>query len=283
MSKTALALMTLLQNTALSKLPVMNKEERIMSNTVNPTNKSALITGSSRGIGHAIAVELAKRGYNVCLNCSSDKGLKATEKTAEEIAHQYSVQAIAYAASVASSTESKELVDNTIETFGRLDVLVNNAGITHDKLIAMMSEDDFDSVIEVNLKGAFNCCKAATRTMMKQKSGRIINMSSVSGIFGNAGQVNYSASKAGIIGLTKSLAKELASRNITVNAVAPGFIDTDMTAALNDEMRSSIIERIGCKRLGTPEDIAAIVGFLASEDASYITGQVIVVDGGLTL
>ncbi len=251
--------------------------------TLTETNKSALITGSSRGIGYAIAVELAKRGYDVCLNCSSAEGLETTREAANDIAQSYNIHAIAHAASVASLTESKELVNTVIDEFGHLDVLVNNAGITRDKLIAMMSEDDFDSVIEVNLKGTFNCCKAAARHMMKQRNGRIINMSSVSGIYGNAGQVNYSASKAGVIGLTKSLAKELASRNITVNAIAPGFIDTDMTSKLSDDSKASILERIGCSRFGTPEDIAHVVGFLASEESSYITGQVIVVDGGLTL
>ncbi len=256
-----------------------------MGNTAKKTStdKSALVTGSSRGIGYAIAVELAQSGFNVCLNCSGAAGLEKTQAAADELQQKYNVRTMAHAASVASPEEAKGLVDSAIEEFGHLDVLVNNAGITRDKLIAMMSEEDFDEVINVNLKGTFNCCKAVVRPMMKQRSGRIINISSISGVYGNPGQANYSASKAGVIGLTKTLAKELGSRNITVNAVAPGFIETDMTASLSEDQRSAMMERIGCARFGTPEDIAHAVRFLASDDAAYITGQVIVVDGGLSL
>ncbi len=254
-----------------------------MSETTGNQSRSALVTGSSRGIGYAVAVELARAGYDICLNCPSEAGLDKTRDLAEQIAQDHDVRAIAHVASVDSFDEAQGLVNATIDAFGRIDVLVNNAGITRDKLIAMMSEEDFDAVVNVNLKGAFNCSKAVTRPMMKQRSGRIISLSSVVGIYGNAGQANYAASKAGVIGLTKSLAKELASRNITVNAVAPGFIDTDMTAALSEEQTAAITERIGCGRLGTPEDVAAVVRFLASDEASYVTGQVICIDGGLSI
>ncbi|WP_082673317.1 3-oxoacyl-ACP reductase FabG [Hugonella massiliensis] len=195
----------------------------------------------------------------------------------------FGVDAVAVAANVARFEEAKALVDACVARFGRIDVLVNNAGITRDKLIMQMKEADFDDVIGVNLKGAFNCCKAAARPMMKQRYGRIVSMTSVVGLYGNAGQTNYAASKAGIVGLTKSLAKELASRGVTANAVAPGFIATDMTAALSDAQREASLERIGMGRFGAPEDVAAAVGFLASERASYITGQVICVDGGIEL
>ena len=178
---------------------------------------------------------------------------------------------------------AKELVEGTVEALGRLDVLVNNAGITRDGLIARMSEEDFDDVININLKGTFNCCKAAAKVMMKQRSGRIINMSSIVGLYGNAGQTNYAASKAGVVGITKSLAKELARRHITVNAIAPGYIATDMTGALSEEQRAAISERVGLGRLGEAQDVAALVAFLASPAAAYITGQVIAVDGGLSL
>ena len=174
------------------------------------------------------------------------------------------------------------MVDTVLSEFGRVDVLVNNAGITRDGLIMRMKEEDFDSVIAVNLKGAFNCCKAVSRAMTKQRYGRIISLSSVVGVYGNAGQANYAASKAGIIGLTKSLAKELAGRGVTVNAVAPGFVETPMTDALTEKQRTAIIDRIGCGRLGQPEDVAHLVAFLAEEESSYITGQVVCVDGGLS-
>lgn len=245
--------------------------------------RAAIVTGSSRGIGAAIARALAERGMNVALNCSSERSLPETEQLARELANEYGVDTIAVVANVASAEEAQRLAEGAQTAFGRIDVLVNNAGITRDGLAARMSTEDFDAVIDVNLKGSFHCAKAVMRTMMKQRYGRIINMSSVSGVYGNAGQVNYAASKAGIIGMTKTLAKELARKNITVNAIAPGFIDTAMTAALSDEQRQAAAARIGMGRLGAPKDIAALAGFLASEQAGYITGQTICVDGGLTL
>lgn len=209
--------------------------------------------------------------------------MEHTEAAARTIESEFGVRALVFVADVAKAAEVKAMVDAIVSELGRLDVLVNNAGITRDGLIARMSEEDFDAVIDVNLKGVFNACKAAAKVMMKQRHGRIINMSSVVGIHGNAGQVNYAASKAGVIGITKSLAKELARRNITVNAVAPGFISTDMTDALSEEQKEAIASRIGLGRFGSAEDVAALVGFLASDEAAYITGQAIEVDGGLAL
>ncbi|MDO4851502.1 MAG: 3-oxoacyl-[acyl-carrier-protein] reductase [Actinomycetota bacterium] len=243
--------------------------------------RCALVTGSSRGIGLAIARSLAETGCNVALNCSAPERLPALEETAADIAQRAGVQVVALAADISKPEEAKQLAEGALASFGRLDILVNNAGITRDGSIVRMTEQDFDDVIDVNLKGAFNCCKAVARPMMRQRFGRIISLSSVVGIHGNAGQVNYAASKAGIIGMTKALSRELASRGITVNAVAPGFIATDMTDALPDRQRAALIERIGCGRLGTPEDVAGVVRFLASDEAGYVTGQVICVDGGL--
>lgn len=248
-----------------------------------PIVRAAVVTGSSRGIGRAIARELAAQGMRVVVNCSRPEGLEAAEAVAAELKADFGVDAVAVAANVARADEAKALIDACVARFGRIDVLVNNAGITRDKLLMQMKEADFDDVIGVNLKGAFNCCKAAARSMMKQRYGRIVSMSSVVGLRGNAGQANYAASKAGIVGLTKSIAKELASRGVTANAVAPGFIATDMTAALSDAQREASLARIGAGRFGEPEDVAAAVGFLASERASYITGQVISVDGGIQL
>lgn len=247
------------------------------------TVRAAVVTGSSRGIGRAIAEKLAGAGYNVCVNCSSESGLEAASALADELAAAHGVKVIARVANVADPEQAKGLIEAAFEEFGRIDVLVNNAGITRDGLLARMKDEDFDAVIDVNLKGTFNCCRAAAQRMMKQRYGRIVNMSSVVGVAGNAGQANYAASKAGVIGLTKSIARELAARNITCNAVAPGFISTDMTDALSDKQREAIVGRIASKRLGEPEDVAALVRFLASEEAGYITGQTICIDGGMSL
>lgn len=251
--------------------------------TETQERRAAVVTGSTRGIGREIARELAAAGMNVVVNSSSEKSLPAAEALAAEIAGQFGVEAVAVAANVADEAEANALIAAATDAFGRVDVLVNNAGITRDGLAARMGDEDFDAVIDINLKGTFHCCRAAAKVMMKQRWGRIINMSSVVGVYGNAGQVNYAASKAGVIGMTKTLAKELARRNITANAVAPGFIATDMTDALSEAQREAIVGRIGSGRLGEPADIAHLVRFLASDEASYITGQVICVDGGMSL
>ena len=251
-----------------------------MTNETETPRRSAVVTGSNRGIGRAVAEELARAGFDVCVNCSSERGLVEARAFAASLEADCGVRAIAVAANVA---DAAALIDAAHEEFGRVDVLVNNAGITRDGLLARMKEEDFDAVIDVNLKGTFNCCKAAAQRMMKQRYGRIVNLSSVVGVAGNAGQANYAASKAGVIGLTKSIARELAARNVTANAVAPGFIATDMTDALSEKQREAILGRIASKRLGEPEDVAKLVRFLASEEAGYITGQVICIDGGMSL
>ncbi len=251
--------------------------------TETQERRAAVVTGSTRGIGREIARELAAAGMNVVVNSSSEKSLPAAEALAAEIAGQFGVEAVAVAANVADEAEANALIAAATDAFGRVDVLVNNAGITRDGLAARMGDEDFDAVIDINLKGTFHCCRAAAKVMMKQRWGRIINMSSVVGVYGNAGQVNYAASKAGVIGMTKTLAKEFARRNITANAVAPGFIATDMTDALSEAQKEAIVGRIGSGRLGEPADIAHLVRFLASDEASYITGQVICVDGGMSL
>lgn len=241
-------------------------------------NKIALVTGGSRGIGRAIALALAADGAAVIVNYNGNK------EKAEEVVREIEAAggtAESFGCNVADLDATKEMIDFVIKKYGRLDILVNNAGVTRDGLIMKMSEEDFDKVLETNLKGTFNCSKHASRQMLKQKSGRIINIASVVGIAGNAGQVNYAASKAGIIGFTKSLAKEIGSRGITVNAVAPGYIETDMTAALPEAEKEKLAGIITLKRLGKPEDIANGVVFLASEKASYITGQVLQIDGGM--
>jgi 3-oxoacyl-[acyl-carrier protein] reductase len=242
--------------------------------------RTALVTGGGRGIGRAICVALAKQCGNLCINYSgNEESAKETARLAKESNPSLSV--ITVRADVSDVKQAEELVSGVIAKFGRLDILVNNAGITRDSLLMKMKEEDFDRVIEVNLKGVYNTCRAAVRTMVKQRYGRIINLSSVTGIHGNVGQVNYAASKAGVIGMTKSMAKELAGRNITVNAIAPGMIETDMTAVLSEQVREVILSSVPMKRAGKPEDVAAAVQFFASEEAGYFTGQILCPDGGL--
>ena len=247
---------------------------------MNLTGKVALVTGASRGIGRRIAVTLAGYGATVIVNYNGSQA-KAEEVVTEIERNGGHAEAIQ--CNVAEFDEAKELIDKVVKSYGRLDILVNNAGITKDNLILKMSEEDFDAVLSTNLKGAFNCVKHVARQMLKQRSGRIINISSVSGVMGNTGQANYCASKAGVIGLTKSVARELGSRGITSNAVAPGFIETEMTAVLSDDVKKSMGEQIPLKRFGQTKDIAETVAFLASDLAGYITGQVIQVDGGMAM
>lgn len=243
-------------------------------------NKIALITGATRGIGKQIAVTLAKQDYDIAINYRKENDdLLDTQKLIE----QENQKCFAVQADVSNFEECEKCVKEIIEQYGQIDVLVNNAGITKDSLIMRMKKADFEDVINVNLVGTFNVTKNVIPYMMKARFGRIINISSVVGISGNAGQTNYSASKAGIIGFTKSLAKELASRNILVNAIAPGFIETDMTNVLKDEIKEEIAKSIPLKRMGTAQDVANLVKFLASEESSYITGQVINVDGGMLM
>ena len=242
--------------------------------------KTAVVTGGSRGLGRAICLELAKGGANVVL-CYAGNEAAAGETVAA--CEALGAKALAVRCDVAQADEVKALMDAAVQAFGRIDILVNNAGITRDGLLMMMKEADFDAVINANLKGTFLCMKAVSRLMMKQRYGRIVNLSSVVGLRGNAGQVNYAASKAGVIGMTKSLAKELATRGVTVNAVAPGFIDTDMTAAMPQAAREATLASIPMGRMGAPEDVAKAVAFLASDQAAYVTGQVLAVDGGMAM
>ena len=242
------------------------------------SGKCALVTGASRGIGRAIAVALAKAGADVAINYA---GNEAAAKQTEELCAAYGANTLVIKADVANAEECAAMIDCVKEHFGKIDILVNNAGITKDKLMIGMSEDDFMKVINTNLKGSFLCMQLASKLMLKQRYGRIINLSSVVGLHGNAGQVNYAASKAGVIGMTKSAAKELASRNITVNAVAPGMIETDMTAVIPEKAKVAMLAGIPAGRAGMPEEIADTVVFLASDKAAYITGQVISVDGGM--
>ena len=242
-------------------------------------NKNAIVTGSAQGIGKAIALSLAKAGANIVV---SDVNLEEAEKTAREI-EALGVKAIVVKCNVADANDVAELVKKAQETFATLDILVNNAGVTRDNLMMRMEEKDWDLVLDINLKGAFLLTKAVTRIMMKQRYGRIVNMSSVIGVMGNAGQSNYAASKGGLIAFTKSTAKEFASRNITCNAIAPGFIETAMTAKLTEEVKQTYAKGIPLGRMGSVDDVANAVLFLVSEQASYITGQVLQVDGGLVM
>lgn len=240
----------------------------------------ALVTGASRGIGRQIALNLATAGTKVAINYNASAD--AAEAVVSEIAAAGG-EAAAWQADVSKLDQATALVENVLAKFGRLDILVNNAGITRDTLLMRMSEEDWDRVLEVNLKGYFNCCKASIRSMTRARQGRIINVSSVVGIRGNAGQVNYAAAKAGVIGLTKSLAREVGSRGITVNAIAPGFIETDMTKVLSEEIKDQMLKNIALGRLGKAGDVASLVEFLAGPGAAYITGQVIAVDGGMSM
>ncbi|BAQ15204.1 3-ketoacyl-ACP reductase [Clostridium botulinum B2 128] len=242
--------------------------------------RTAIVTGASRGIGRAIAKKLASMGANLVLNYRSRA--KEIDTLLEEI-EEFGIETLVIQGDVSSFEDSKKIADEAKNKFGTIDILINNAGITKDSLILRMTEEDFDKVISVNLKGVYNCSKHIAPIMLKQRSGKIINISSVVGVAGNAGQCNYAAAKAGVIGITKSLAKELGSRGITVNAVAPGYIRTDMTDALPEKVKKSIEDLLPLKRLGTPEDVAEAVGFLASDKAAYITGQVIHVDGGMII
>lgn len=243
--------------------------------------KVAIVTGGSRGIGRAVCVRLAKAGMDVIFNYNS--GQEAADETVR-LCREFGVEATAIQANVSQSAECSHFVENALEiSGGRVDVLVNNAGITRDNLIMRMSDEEFEEVIDVNLKGSFFMMREVSKVMLKQKSGKIVNISSVVGLMGNAGQTNYAASKAGVIGMTKSLARELASRKITVNAIAPGMIETDMTDGLSDNVKAKMMETIPLKAFGKAEDIANAVAFLAGEESNYITGQVICVDGGMAI
>lgn len=244
------------------------------------TNKTALVTGGSRGIGRAIALTLAEKGAKVAVNFAGNEE-KANEVVKAIVDN--GGEAFAIQANVAQFEDVQNMVKKVISTFGSLDILINNAGINKDNLIMRLKEDEWDEVINVNLKGVFNCTKAVTRQMMRQKKGRIINITSIVGVAGNPGQANYVAAKAGVIGLTKTAAKELASRNITVNAVAPGFIETDMTDELDDSIKADMLKQIPLASFGQPEDVAHLVAFLASDESSYMTGQTLHIDGGMVM
>lgn len=240
----------------------------------------AVVTGGSRGIGRAICTALAEKGCCVVVNCQH--GVQAAEETAA-LCREKGAQALVVQADISAPEGCEALFSQVQKAFGRVDILVNNAGVTRDNLIMRLTEEDYDKVLNTNLKGAFLCCKAASRLMMRQRYGRIVNLSSVVGLRGNAGQTAYAASKAGVIGLTKSLAKELASRGVTANAVAPGYIATDMTAALPEAARADMVQQIPAARPGQPQEVARAVAFLADEQSSYITGQVLCVDGGMAM
>jgi len=240
--------------------------------------KTAIVTGGSRGIGKAVSLKLASLGFNVVINCQGN--IEKADEVKKEC-EAFGVDALVYPADVSDYNAVEGLVKITIDTFKTIDVLVNNAGITRDNLMLRMSEEDFDKVIAVNLKGTFNCIKHASKFMLKQKSGKIINMTSISGLSGNVGQANYAAAKAGIVALTKSTAKELAPRGICVNAVAPGYIETDMTDILSSEVKGKVLESIPMQRFGQVVDVASLVAFLAQDGSNYITGQTISVNGGM--
>ncbi|MDQ0198563.1 3-oxoacyl-[acyl-carrier-protein] reductase [Neobacillus ginsengisoli] len=247
---------------------------------MNLAGKTALVTGASRGIGREIALELARQGANVAVNFAG------SEAKANEVVDEIKAlgrDAFTVKCDVSNSEEVNEMVKTTIDRFGKLDILVNNAGITKDNLLMRMKEEEWDDVININLKGVFLCTKAVTRQMMKQRLGRIINIASIVGVSGNPGQANYVAAKAGVIGLTKTTAKELALRNITVNAIAPGFITTDMTDKLTEEIKAEMLKQIPLARLGEPKDIAKVTAFLASDDSAYMTGQTLHIDGGMVM
>ena len=244
------------------------------------SERVAIVTGGGRGIGRAIALKLAEVGATVVINDVGDSA--PAEGVAEEI-RKMGRESLVVLADVSQSTEVASLADNTVKKYGKIDILVNNAGITRDQLIMRMSDDDWDKVLGINLKGVFLCSKAVLRPMMKQRWGRIISISSIVGLIGNAGQANYASAKAGIIGLTRTIAKEVASRGITANAIAPGFIDTAMTQQLPEKRRQELMNQVPLGFLGTPRDVAEVVAFLASEEARYITGQVVTVDGGISL
>ena len=244
------------------------------------TNKTAVVTGGSRGIGRAIALELAKQGAKVVVNYS---GSEASALQVVADIEAAGGEAIAVQANISEANSVQQLMQKALDTYGTIDILVNNAGITRDNLLMRMKEDEWDDVLNTNLKGVFLCTKAVTRQMMKQRTGRIINISSIVGVAGNAGQANYVAAKAGVIGLTKTTAQELASRNILVNAIAPGFITTEMTDALPEELKAQMLKQIPLARLGQPEDVAKAVAFFASDAANYITGQTLHIDGGMVM
>lgn len=274
-----------MNRSGLRRLLIMQQDLRVnlecgKGENMELSGKTALVTGAGRGIGAAIAKKLADKGATVVINYSGND--KAAQDTLDDITADGNKAEI-YKCNVADYEEVEQMIQYVVQKYKKIDILINNAGITRDGLIMRMSEKDFDDVIDVNLKGTFNCIRHVARQMIKQRCGRIVNMSSVVGIAGNAGQVNYAASKAGVIGITKSAAKELAARGITVNAIAPGYIDTDMTRVLSDDIKDGIVSQIPLKRMGQVSDIADAAVFLVSDRASYITGQVLSVDGGMNM